>query len=210
MDFMLGALLSVGLAGIGSGIAAVAMWTAFSSELKNIGDEEERNKMDKELRPKTLVSLTQPTTGIMFALVIYIMANNKDLMTDEFFIALCLNIGVSAFVVSVAEGFYIRGTMQSVFKYPEHWGKSMVGVALFEVTMIYSMVIAFLTMGGFNGNAVNLIEPNYIVMVASFGSLIAAGLMLRYELKDLRKWIPMGMAGVTVSLIGFLLAYSYL
>lgn len=210
MDFVLGALLSVGLAGIGSGIAAVAMWTAFSSELKKIGDDEGRHKIGEELRPKTLLSLTNPTTGIVFALVIYIMASNKDLMTDEFFIALCLNIGVTAFVVSIAEGFYIRGTMKAVFENSEHWGRSMVGVALFEVTMIYSMVIAFLTMGGFNGNAVNLIEPNYIVMVASFGSLIAAGLMLRYELKDLRKWIPMGMAGVTVSLIGFLLAYSYL
>ena len=210
MDLMLGVFLSVGLAGIGSGIAAVAMWTAFSSELKKIGDVEERRKIGEELRPKTLISLTHPITGIVFAFVIYIMASNKDLMTDEFFIALCLNIGVSAFVVSIAEGLYIRGTMKGVFEYPEHWGKSMTSVALLEVTTIYSLVIAFLSMGGFNGNATDLIGPNVIVMVTSVGSLITAGLMLRYELKDFQKGILMGIPGVMISLIGFLLAYSYL
>ncbi|MEE9224232.1 MAG: hypothetical protein V3U51_05735, partial [Thermoplasmata archaeon] len=179
MDLMLGVFLSVGLAGIGSGIAAVAMWTAFSSELKKISDEEKRRKMDKELRPKTLVTMTYPTTGIMFALVIYFMASNKDLMTDEFFIALCLNIGVSAFVVSIAEGIYIRGTMKGVFENPEHWGKSVASMALCEVAIIYSLVIAFVSMGEFNGNAADLILPNYIVMFTSLGSLIVAGLMLR-------------------------------
>ena len=210
MDLMLGLFLSVGLAGIGSGIAAVAMWTGFSSELKKIGDDEERHKIGEELRPKTLVMMTYPTTAIMFALVIYFMASNKDLMTDDFFITLCLNIGVSAFVVSIAEGFYIRGTMKDVFKNPENWGKSVASMAACEFGVIYSLIIAFISMGKFDGDATDLILPNYIVMFASVGSLMVAGLMLRYELKDFQKGILMGMPGIMINMIGFFLAYSYL
>ncbi|MEE9116383.1 MAG: hypothetical protein V3U09_05735 [Thermoplasmata archaeon] len=210
MDLMLGFFLSVGLAGIGSGIAAVAMWTAFSSELKKIGDDEERRKMDEELRPKMLVTMTLPTTTIVFALVIYFMASNKELMTDDFFIALTLNIGVSGFIVSISEGYYIRGTMKGVFKYPEHWGKTVASVSLCEFGIIYPLVIAFVSMGKLDVNSTDLIVPNYIVMGASIGSLIAAGLMQRYELKDFQKGILMGIPGIMIILIGFFLAYSYL
>lgn len=210
MDLVLGAVLSVGLAGYGNLIAAVAMWTAFRTELKKIADEEERQKMEEELRPKTLVSMTLPTTAVVFAFVIYFMASNKSLMTDAFFIALCGNIGVSGFIVSVSEGYYIRGTMKDVFKNPEHWGKAIASVSLCEVSVLYSLVIAFISMSGFTGSDAGLFLPNRIVVLASVGSFVAAGLMLRYELKDFQKGILMGLPGVIISISGFVLAFSYM
>ncbi len=210
MDLLMGAVLSVGLAGYGNVIAAFAMWTAFRMELNNIADQEERRRMEEELRPKTFVSMTLPTTTVVFALVIYFMASNKPLMTDDFFYALCGSIGTSGFIVSLAEGFYIRGTTKDVFKNPEQWGKSIASVALCEVSIIYVLAIAFMSMSKFTGDDADLFKPNFYVNLASAGSLVAAVLMLRYDLKDFQKRILMGLPGVIISTFGFVLAFSYL
>jgi F0F1-type ATP synthase membrane subunit c/vacuolar-type H+-ATPase subunit K len=210
LDLVLGAVLSVGLAGFGNFIAALAMWTAFSIELKKIADLDERKKMEEELRPKTFVSMTLPTTTVVFAFVIYFMASNKSLMTDDFFYALCGNIGTSGFIVSMAEGFYIRGSMKDVFKYPEHWGKSIASVSLCELSIIYVLAIAFISLSKFTGDDADLFRPNFYVNLSSAGSLVAAVLMLRSELKDFQKRILMGLPGVIISTLGFVLAFSYL
>lgn len=210
LDLVLGAVLSVGLAGLGNFIAALAMWTAFSIELKKIADLDERKKMEEELRPKTFVSMTLPTTTVVFAFVIYFMASNKSLMTDDFFYALCGNIGTSGFIVSMAEGFYIRGSMKDVFKYPEHWGKSIASVSLCELSIIYVLAIAFISLSKFTGDDADLFRPNFYVNLSSAGSLVAAVLMLRSELKDFQKRILMGLPGVIISTLGFVLAFSYL
>jgi F0F1-type ATP synthase membrane subunit c/vacuolar-type H+-ATPase subunit K len=210
MDLLLGAVLSVGLSGYGNAIAAIVMWTAFRMELGKIADEEERKKMEEELRPKTFVSMSLPTTTVVFALVIYFMASNKSLMTDDFFYALCGNIGTSGFIVSMAEGFYIRGSMKDVFKHPELWGKSIASVSLCELSIIYVLAIAFISMSKFTGDDADLFRPNFYVNLSSVGSLVAAGLMLRSELKDFRKRILMGLPGVIISTLGFVLAFSYI
>jgi F0F1-type ATP synthase membrane subunit c/vacuolar-type H+-ATPase subunit K len=210
VDLLLGAVLSVGLAGLGNVIAAFAMWTAYRIELNEIAVKEDRKKIDEELRPKLVVSMTMPTTTVMFAFVIFFMASNKPLMTDDFFYALCGNLGTSGFIVSMAEGFYIGGSMKDVFKYPENWGKSMASVALCEVPIIYCLAIALMSMSIFTGDDSGLFKPNFYVNIASAGSLIAAVLMLRYELKDFKKQILMGLPGVIISTLGFVLAFSYL
>ena len=102
------------------------------------------------------------------------MANNIPHLTDELFIALCGSVGTSGLIVSISEGFYIRGSMKDVFKHPEHWGKSMASASLCEVPIIYSLAIAAISMSIFTGDDSDLFKPNFYVNLASVGSLVAA------------------------------------
>jgi F0F1-type ATP synthase membrane subunit c/vacuolar-type H+-ATPase subunit K len=210
MDPLLGLVLSVGVAGIGCTIAAVSMWTAFRMELNEIADEEERKKMDEEFRPKTIVSMVLPTTTVVFSLVIFMIAQSKALITEDFFYFICTNIGISGFIVSVAEGYYVRGTTKQVFENPEHWGKSISNLTLCELPILFVLVIAFTSLSKVTGNDADLFWPNRIVMIGSTGSLVSAALMLRYELKDFQKAMLVGLFGTSISLVSFLLAYMYL
>lgn len=208
MDSVVGALLSVGLSGIGCVISIVMMWTAYTSEMANIVDEKKKEELAAaQMKQKTLVSAELPLTVVLFAFALWFIAVSKDELADELYLAACMNVGISGFIVAIAEGYHFRANTKAILDDPELWGKAIVCVTFAEIAALWSFAIAFLTLSRYEGTVTNLVEPNYITMVASIGSLVAVLLMTKASLEDYTKKILLSMPGIFISMIGFALAY---
>lgn len=205
MDLVLGALLSVGLSGLGVAIAMTATLTSYASELNEILDEKKKENVKADFQKKIMIYGVMYGTAPLFAFAILFMIAWKDL-PDDLFIAICLNIGISGMLMCLAEGYYVRANMKAALEDHTLWSKSIVGLAFFEIPLMWSFAIAFLTMPGFEGYVVQYVQANIVIAVASIGSLISAALMLRVDLKDLRKRTLTGLPGIIVSMMGLVLA----
>jgi len=209
MDSVIGALLSIGLSGIGCLISIVMMWTAYAGEMANISDPEKKEELAAaQMKQRTLISLELPATVVLFSFVLWFIAVSKEELTDDLYIAACLNMGVSGFIVAISEGYHVRVNTKAIFEDPELWGKSIVCMTVAQVAVLWSFAIAFLTLSRYEGTLTDLVEPNYITMVASVGSLIAVFSMTKASLKDFPKKIMLSLPGLFISMIGFLLAYA--
>ncbi|MCK4445151.1 MAG: hypothetical protein KAW09_11445 [Thermoplasmata archaeon] len=174
-----------------------------------ITDTKKREELaEAQMKQRTLISLELPATVVLFSFALWFIAVSKEELADDLYIAACLNMGVSGFIVAIAEGYHVRVNTKAIFEDPELWGKSIVCMTVAEVAVLWSFAIAFLTLSRYEGTVTNLLEPNYITMVASVGSLVAVLLMTKASLEDFTKKIMLSMPGLFISMIGFGLAYA--
>jgi F0F1-type ATP synthase membrane subunit c/vacuolar-type H+-ATPase subunit K len=208
MDVVDGAVLALGLSSVGFAVSAVVMWLAYRSAMDKIPDPEKREKLKTELRGKILVTIQLPSTVIVFALAAFMIASRGDI-SDELFVAVCFNMGFSGMIVALAEGLLVKVDALRVVENPEHWGKSIVNLVTFELAAVFSVAIAFGSMMANGGTASSLVQANYIIAIASLGTLVSLALMPRADLEDVGKRFLMAAPGMLVTLIGFLWAYLY-
>jgi F0F1-type ATP synthase membrane subunit c/vacuolar-type H+-ATPase subunit K len=206
VDVTDGAILALGLSSIGFAVSAIVMWWAYRSALGKIADPEKKEELNTELRGKILVTIQLPSTVIVFALAAFILASREHI-SDELFVAVCFNMGFSGMIVALAEGLLVKVDAARVVENPEHWGKSIVNLIVFELAAVFSVAIAIGSMGVNGGTATSMVEANYIIAIASLGTLVSFGLMQRADMEDLGKRFLMASPGMLVTLIGFLWAY---
>lgn len=205
MDLVIGALLSVGLSVVGVAIAVAATLRSYSSGLKEIVDDEERKEVVADFSRKNMVYLMEYGTAVLFSFVVLFLLSQKVLQ-DDLFYAICLNMGVSGLLMCLAQGYIVIKDMKSVLRNRELWGRSIVSLALCEVPLMYSLVIAFVTMQGAGGDLTNLVQANYVIAATSVSSLICAGMMVRADLEYLNKRMFLAMPGVLIAIVGLVMA----
>ena len=208
MEVVEGAILALGLSSIGFALSAIVMWWAYRSALGKVTDPEKKEKLNTELRGKILVTIQLPSTVIVFALAAFMLASRGDI-SDELFVSVCFNMGFSGMIVALAEGLLVKVDAARVVENPEHWGKSIVNLIVFELAAVFSVAIAIGSMGVNGGTPTSLVEANYIIAIASLGTLVSFGLMQRADMEDLGKRFLMAAPGMLVTFIGFLWAYLY-
>jgi F0F1-type ATP synthase membrane subunit c/vacuolar-type H+-ATPase subunit K len=202
---VIGALLSVGLSVVGMAIAVAITLSSYSSGLKEIVDDKERKEVAAEFSNKNIVYFVNYSTAVLFSFVILFLLSQNNIQ-DDLFYAICLNMGVSGMIMCLAQGYIVRRDMKAVLGNRALWGRSIVSMALCEVPLMYSLVIAFVTMQSTGGDVTNLLQANYVIAATSVSSLICAGMMVRADLVYLNKRMFLAMPGVLIALVGFILA----